>query len=388
VSSARRVSAVLLVSFCALLTFAASASAREVLLGADGARGIPSNLYVLDPSNGSVIQNLGPIGFAVTGLAEDPNTGTLYGSTGRRGMGGAPNPSSLITIDKTTGAGTLVGDLRPDDEAAADITFTPDGALFGWLEDTSDDLVIIDKLTGAASIVGDSGLDTYGSGLASDSAGTLFFAGEGEAGPLRTVNPATGATAQISTLNGNATTAYSISALAFSGAGTLFGVRLNFDLDARPTELITINTATGAITSLGPSVDRLDAIEFVNVQSTRTVTFDATKAKKKGKTSGKIPLLKVKKGKKARFSGQVSAPEDVAGCQANQTLDLQRKKPKATTFTTFEQVQTDATGAFTTKERIKKTFEWRAVLAENQNCDDATSISEKVKAKKKKKKKK
>jgi hypothetical protein len=370
-----------------VLAFASTASAREVLLGADGARGIPSNLYILDPSNGSVIQNLGPIGFAVTGLAEDPATGTLYGSTSQGGSptpGGAPNPGSLITIDKATGAGTLVGDMRPNEESAADITFTPDGTLFGWLESSTDDLVTINKATGAATVVGDSGLDTYGSGLASDSAGTLFFAGEGEAGPLRTVNPATGATTQISTLNGNGTTDYPISALAFNAAGTLFGVRLNFDDPvARPTELITINTATGAITALGPSVERLDAIAFVNLQSTRTVTFDATKAKK-GKTSAKVPLLRVKKGKKARFSGQVSAPQDVAGCQANQTLDLQRKKPKATTFTTFEQVQTNATGAFTTKEKVKKTFEWRAVLAENQNCDDATSNSEKVKAKKKK----
>jgi hypothetical protein len=383
VSSARRVLAVVSVSLCAVLAFAATASAREVLLGADGARGIPSNLYILDPSNGSVIQNLGPIGFAVTGLAEDPITGTLYGSTAQRGLGGAPNPGSLITIDKTTGAGTQVGDLRPDEESAADITFTPDGALFGWLEANSDDLVTIDKVTGAASIVGDSGLSTFGSGLASDSAGTLFFAGEGDNGPLRTVNRATGVSAQIATLNG--TTGDPIAALAFDAAGTLFGVRIDFDPpEARPTELVTINTASGAINVLGPSVERLDAIAFINVQSARTVTFDATKAKK-GKASAKVPLLRVKKGKKARFSGQVSAPQDVAGCQANQTLDLQRKKPKATTFTTFEQVQTNATGAFTTKEKVKKTFEWRVVLAENQNCDDATSNSEKVKAKKKKK---
>jgi hypothetical protein len=209
----------------------------------------------------------------------------------------------------------------------------------------------------------------------------LFFAGEGDAGPLRTVNRATGATSQVATLNGSGNPG--ISALAFNAAGTLFGSRLPSDEPSFASDLITINTATGAITSLGPSVDRLDAIEFINVQSARTVTFDATKAKK-GKTSGKVTRLRVKKGKKAKFSGQLSAPQDVTGCQANQTVELQRKKPQATTFTTFETLQTDAAGSFSTKEKIKKTFQWQVVLTENQNCDDATSNSEKVKAKKKK----
>ena len=70
------------------------------------------------------------------------------------------------------------------------------------------------------------------------------------------------------------------------------------------------------------------------VRFTRTISFDATKAKK-GKKAGKVPLLRVKKGKRARFSGKVSAPQNVAGCESNQTVELQRKKPKATTFTTF-----------------------------------------------------
>jgi hypothetical protein len=114
----------------------------------------------------------------------------------------------------------------------------------------------------------------------------------------------------------------------------------------------------------------------------RTVTLDASKAK--AKKAGKGPLLAVKKGKKARFSGRVSAPQDVAGCQANQGVELQRRKPKGVTFTTFEQLQTDAAGNFSTKEKIKKTFEYRAILAETAGCDDAASGSEKVKAKKKK----
>jgi hypothetical protein len=364
----RRFLAALVASCSALLAFASFASAQQVLYGANGARGIPSNLYILNPSSGAVLQNVGPIGFAVTGLAVDPTTGTLYGSTGQQGRppGGAPNPGSLITINKTTGAGTLVGDQRPDDETAADITFTPDGALFGWLEDGSDDLVTIDKASGAATIVGNSGLDTFGSGLASDSAGTLFFAGEGDDGPLRTVNRATGSTGQVATLNGTA--GDPIAALAFNSAGTLFGVRIDFNLDARPTDLLTINTTSGAITSLGPSVDRLDAIVF---------------APKPGRS---VNLKKkVKKGGKVRLFGHVDAPGNEAACANGQTVELQRKKPKGGKFGVFRQLKTNTAGDYSTKVKVKKTFTYRAFLPEISLCDDVTSKKQKVKKKKKKK---
>jgi 6-phosphogluconolactonase (cycloisomerase 2 family) len=118
----------------------------------------------------------------------------------------------------------------------------------------------------------------------------------------------------------------------------------------------------------------------VGAPAPRTITFDASKSK--AKKSARDPLLAVRKGRKVRFSGDVSAPQDVAGCESNQTVELQRKKPKQAGFTTFDQLQTDATGNFSTKEKIKKTFEYRAVLVETAACDDAASPTEKVKAKK------
>ena len=118
----------------------------------------------------------------------------------------------------------------------------------------------------------------------------------------------------------------------------------------------------------------------------RTISFDARKSKK-GKGAGKDPVLAIRKGGRARFSGDLSAPQDVAGCESNQTVELQRKKPKQASFTTFDQLQTDAAGSFSTKVRIKKTFDYRAVVGETQACDDAASETEKVKAKRKKDKK-
>ena len=240
------------------LAAAAPAFAAEVLYAADGAGGNPSNLYILNPATGAVVSTVGPIGFAVTGLAIHPTTGILYGSTGRNS---ATSPHSLITIDKTTGAGTLVGSyVVGSTETMADLTFTSDGTLYGWLEPGSDDLYTINTATGAATLVGNAGISTSGSGLAASSSNVLFFAGDGDDGLLRTISRTTGLPTTVATLDGSAD--IGISALAFNSAGTLFGARIPQDSPPAASDLITINTTTGHITSLGASVNNLDAIVF------------------------------------------------------------------------------------------------------------------------------
>jgi hypothetical protein len=356
---------------CGLLASAGSASA-ELLYGANGAGNRPADLLVLDPSTGAVIRSVGPIGFGVTGLAIDPATGTLYGSTGRANDAGtAPNPGFLITINRTTGQGTLVGDVVPpasDRSPAADITFTPDGKLYGWIEPSIDSLATIDKTTGLGTILSDPGLSTYGSGLASNSAGVLYFAGEGEQGPLRTVDPNTGLTTQVATLNGPSPDP-GISALAFNGAGKLYGSTTPSNDATVGSSLITIDPATGALTTIGPSIDRLDALVFV---PDRSVTL-----KKKLKNHGE----------KVRLFGQISDIGDPA-CVAGQTVQIQRKKlggasksaKKKRKFKNFRRLTTDQTGKFSTKTKVNQTFKYRAFLPESNVCDDSTSKAKKVKA--------
>jgi hypothetical protein len=361
--------AALLASCCALLAFAALGSAQERLYAADGAQANPSRLYALDPASGAVLQTIGPIGFSVSGLAEDPSTGILYGSTGNSSAAG-----SLITINKATGAGTFVGQADPTNpDALPDITFTPDGALYGWWRG-SNDLMSINKATGAGTVVGDSGVpNTFpaGGGLASNAAGTIFLAANGDNGPLRTVDRNTGAVTDVATLDGSGNS--SIGALAFDAAGTLFGARIHFGGSCcpRPTDLITIDTTSGAISSRGPSIDGLDSIAFGHGPN-RSVNL-----KKK----------KLKKGKKVRLSGQVTAPGNFAPCQAGQAVQLQRKKPKAASFAFFRQLTTDNAGNFSTKTKVKKTFKYRAFAPRSAVCADATSNVVKVKKPKKKKKK-
>jgi hypothetical protein len=266
--------------FLTLLLSGVQQAHALVLYGANGAGGNPNtHLFILNPANGSVVTDIGPtntaggLNVAITGLAFDPATGVLYGSTSGKS---ANLPEHLVTIDPATGMVTDVGATGLGGPVA-DITIDPTtGTLYGWLEPSSDDLVILNKLTGVAMVVGNSGLDTYGSGLAANAAGTLFFTGTGETyfddappglsnndyGVLHTINKATGLPTAVAALSGDTGGDLPINALAFDEDGTLYGSRIHGFGGGNPATLITINTTTGAITQKGFSVDNLDAIAF------------------------------------------------------------------------------------------------------------------------------
>jgi hypothetical protein len=104
----------------------------------------------------------------------------------------------------------------------------------------------------------------------------------------------------------------------------------------------------------------------------RTLTLDANKNKvKKGK---RVPRV--------RLTGRISSAARQGPCETGQAVELQRKRPKQAAFTTFAQRQTDAQGSFSLKEKVKKTFEFRAQVVETAACTPALSNSEKVKVKK------
>jgi hypothetical protein len=105
-------------------------------------------------------------------------------------------------------------------------------------------------------------------------------------------------------------------------------------------------------------------------KAARTVTLDANKNK-------------VKRGKKVLLEGQLNELARQGPCESSQTVELQRKKPSQTAFTTIEQLQTDAGGAFSARKKVKKTFEYRAQVPETATCAGGLSNTEKVKVKKK-----
>jgi hypothetical protein len=243
------------VALCSFLALPAWSQAA-VLYAANGAQGHPSTLVILDQTTGAVASTVGPIGFAVTGLAVQPITGALYGSTSRAAD---VSPGSLIRINKTTGAGTLIGSFALDDHAMADLTFGPDGTLYGWAEPTLDALHRIDLATGKATIVGPSQIgNTFGSGIAA-TASAIILTGKGGTGVLHVVNRTTGAATPGPTLDWIANG--SIAALAFGPDGTLFGMGIP-PVVGSAAFLLRINRTTGHVTQLGPTIEFGDALAF------------------------------------------------------------------------------------------------------------------------------
>lgn len=125
-----------------------------------------------------------------TGLATDPSTGTLYGSTVRNN-----STSSLYTLDPATGEATRIGVIFG---AAAVVALAVDAAgnLYG-LDIDSDQLVLIDETNGVATPVGALGFDAnLDQGMDFDPAtGKLYLTSlqaDGLQGAFREVDPATG----------------------------------------------------------------------------------------------------------------------------------------------------------------------------------------------------
>lgn len=249
--------------------------APQLLYGAEAGPQGTSSLFLIDPGTGAATE-IGPIGYAVSALALDPTTGVLYGIT-------SPNSDhhdedheyALLAINRSTGAGTIVGTDSggPDtyELMAADISFDASGQLYGWNEWVGDNLFRIDKATGESTLVGESELSTWGSGLAFDGEGLLWYAGSGAAGDIHVLDTATGLPTDAGTLD--YADAQAINALDFACDNeTLFG---SYSADYGGTDianqLIHVEEPNGAsdpdapahVTVIGDSVDNLDALAFV-----------------------------------------------------------------------------------------------------------------------------
>jgi len=150
----------------------ASIAQADTLYAISGASGHESSLYVLDKTTGAVISTIGATGFShVSGISFQPGTGVLYGSVGAHAGNGYRE--QLITIDLTTGVGTVVGETG---FRLPDLAFASDGTLYGWAQIPGntypvglDGIVSIDLGTGAATLVGATEYYTAVPGFAIDS---------------------------------------------------------------------------------------------------------------------------------------------------------------------------------------------------------------------------
>jgi hypothetical protein len=244
----------------AALLAAVPALKAQVLYGATGSSAAGS-LYTINTATG-VATLIGPLKdgsgnvYSLTGMDFQPGTHVLFGSTSNNST---THPHSIVTINPATGLVTFVGQATTAGPIA-DITFTPNGNLWGWWEPNQDRLVSINTTSGAATALGNNFLNTFGSAIASNSAGVVYFFGEGDLGEFDTLNLTTGQPTNMGTLSGGIFDGGAIAAAKFSPGGVLYAIDNNDD--GTGTNLVTINLGTGAITNVGATVQSLDALAF------------------------------------------------------------------------------------------------------------------------------
>jgi len=198
------------------------------------------------------IDGASPIG--ITGLSAHPQTGVLYGITSQLSP---THPQSLVMVDPATGNATLVGELR---FPGSDIAFNRAGILFTWLPATSQ-LAIVNLANGSVTPIGTPGAGGTIAGLAIDQQGTAYITPSGAAGSLDTVDIASGTLHKGPPLTG-APFQSAINSMTFTPSGLLLAVNSNAGSPAS-TRLVTINTASGSVASIGTLPDDTDALAFV-----------------------------------------------------------------------------------------------------------------------------
>jgi hypothetical protein len=240
-----------------VLSVAGAASTAQAvdLFAADGALSMPGNLYRVDTSSG-LLTTVGALvdseggEYSINGMAWDASSNTLFGSTSSM----SPTlPNGLVQIDRGTGQVTQIGSLNlTPTNFSAGLDYT-DGTLFGWAEGSLSSLITIDTLSGVGNVVGSNaqGINTTGSGLATNAMGTTFSTPDGSTGNLWQVNRGTGQLFGPTPLSGGMDNGR-IGALEFLG-DTLFGVELVGDGVSGITSnrLISIDPVSGAITGIG-----------------------------------------------------------------------------------------------------------------------------------------
>lgn len=241
-----------------LLIANACRAAEPILYGATGVAGEASSFYRIDPATGQATL-IGPIGFSgVTGLAFLPD-GRLVASAN------TGNASILIEINRATGAGTLIGVIG--DSSAGGCVRMPDltydsnrGRLLGYGDDCSVDpegLHTIDPMTGQGTPIGPSGYNGGGNGLAWEPATDTLYGTPFDNESLVIFDPVTGAGSDVPGSAGNVP--YRVNALAFHPVtGVLYGSWNS----TSAWYLVTVDLADGTATTIGQSVDRLDALIF------------------------------------------------------------------------------------------------------------------------------
>ena len=178
-----RLSTICLIAISLLFTSQVSASTdgevsgrRVTLYVASGTFGAQGTLYTIDPATGMVLTTVGLLHdsannpYGLTGLKYDSTTGTLYAAT----SGQSPTrPSYLATVDPATALVTPIGPFG--DRALTDLAIDPTtGTMYG-ISGFDQKFYTINTSTGQAVQTGSTGIGfANGGGFAAERTGALF----------------------------------------------------------------------------------------------------------------------------------------------------------------------------------------------------------------------
>ena len=227
-----------------------------------GSREDGGHLYCVDVASGSsrfigriLVDGAQPIG--ITAMAFHPHTNVLYGITS--GLNDAKR-TSLLTIDAATGEARVVARLsRP----LSDISFAPDGRLFGWTLNTSQ-LALVDTGNGSVSTIGHAGEAPIGGAFAIDSRGNAYVAPWSAEGRLDRIDLALGTTVSAAPISSVDLT--SLRAMAFSGTGELLATQ-SVRTSKSSSTLVRIDTETGKVNAIAAIPEDSEAIAVTTTHS-------------------------------------------------------------------------------------------------------------------------
>ena len=288
---------------------------------------------------------------AVPVFTRDPGTGSLtFLEVHKDNVGGADelNCSRDVTVSPD---GANVYSVAESDDSVTSFTRSASNGALTVLEADVDDTAGVDGLNGARDVA-----------IAPD-CGTVYVGGavdDAVAGFSR--DPTTGALSFVEQKKDNAG--------GVDGIDQAVGVAVSPD-NASVYATGEFDDAVAAFSREVPPTSCQGSSPPPSGPASRTVTLSASKKK-------------VKKGKKVTLSGDI-ASADIAGCEAGQSVTLQRKGAKDKNFKTRATLTTDGSGGFVSKQKLKKTAQFRATVAAGSACGAAESAPKKVKVKKKKK---
>ena len=247
-----------------------SSYADSQLYAATGFANSAGELYILDPADGSVIEDVGPLNdsdgnnYSLTGLRFDESTGLLFGITGSS----PTSPTSLVLVNPNNARVSYVG--GPFSSRLSDIAIDPVTDLMYAVSGSSKYFYLVEKLTGTDTRIGDTDVPPKrGGGLAANSRGVVYGTNDGT---LVTYNKITGEASAV----GDTNLSFFVGALAFSPSNVLYGVEgggaTTDDGSATDDEastsnrerwLVVLNTTTGAAVEVGSTVGDLNALAFI-----------------------------------------------------------------------------------------------------------------------------